>query len=285
MPTNNEKYVKENTRTSHKRYESMVMYALHYALQDVLLESQYPVLRDDGSQPYRLDGYFPNLNVAIEIDEAHHINNFEEDRKRENYIIEKLGCKFFRVNAYDDKESVYRQLENIINIIKEIVFEKKVERWEYVRPLRNDGDYSNKKIKALEEAGSYEFTEKIHNLCKGLGLNLRECDIPGHIEEGNGYLGFLIDFPGCLELSLSVTASNKPKINITRIDDDSFIKTLDWDLVENNPDKNRTYWNIEKINGLPTLISRVKGQGKDKEDVLEFLHNLSQKIKARKSNK
>ena len=34
------------TNTSHKRYESMVVYALHYALRDVKIESQFHVKLD-----------------------------------------------------------------------------------------------------------------------------------------------------------------------------------------------------------------------------------------------
>lgn len=53
---------------------------------------------------YFLDGYDKNLNIAFEYDEPGHYvdiyNNILLDRdvERQNYIIEKLNCRFFRYN-------------------------------------------------------------------------------------------------------------------------------------------------------------------------------------------
>lgn len=55
---------------------------------------------------YYLDGYDEKLNIAFEYDEKHHykdaLNNIltDKDIERQNYIIEKLGCKFYRYNEY-----------------------------------------------------------------------------------------------------------------------------------------------------------------------------------------
>lgn len=53
---------------------------------------------------YFLDGYDKDLNIAFEYDEPGHYvdvyNNILSDRdiERQNYIIEKLNCRFFRYN-------------------------------------------------------------------------------------------------------------------------------------------------------------------------------------------
>lgn len=53
---------------------------------------------------YYLDGYDKDLNIVFEYDESRHykdINNnilIDNDINRQNYIIKKLGCRFFRYN-------------------------------------------------------------------------------------------------------------------------------------------------------------------------------------------
>ncbi|WP_368151458.1 AbaSI family restriction endonuclease [Aeromonas sp. R2-4] len=74
------------------------MYALHYALRDVKLMSQYPV------DKYFIDGYFPDLKIAVEIDEPYHNRQKEDDLKRESDIKAELDCEFFRINV---SEPVY----------------------------------------------------------------------------------------------------------------------------------------------------------------------------------
>lgn len=58
---------------------------------------------------YFLDGYDASLNIAFEYDESKHYsdvyNNIlcERDVKRQNEIINELGCKFYRYNEKIDK--------------------------------------------------------------------------------------------------------------------------------------------------------------------------------------
>jgi hypothetical protein len=64
-------------------------------------ETQYKVSYEDTC--YYVDFYIPELNVCIEYDEKHHYteDNMLKDAKRQEYIENKLGCSFIRVD--DDK--------------------------------------------------------------------------------------------------------------------------------------------------------------------------------------
>lgn len=74
----------------------------HWNLQHAENGGEYEV---DG---YFLDGYDKELNIAFEYDEKKHysdpVNNIlsERDIERQEFIIEKLGCKFYRYNEYLD---------------------------------------------------------------------------------------------------------------------------------------------------------------------------------------
>lgn len=64
---------------------------------------------------YRIDYYIPDLKIAIEYDESGHKDyDREKERMREEYIKNKLGCKFIRVP--DDNSDI----KNIGIITKEL---------------------------------------------------------------------------------------------------------------------------------------------------------------------
>lgn len=83
-----------------ERSESVYLDYLYSLISGfVSVERQYNVLG------YRIDLYLPELNIAVEFDEAFHNRNSKPilDKKREIEIINKIGCTFFRIN--DDKNS------------------------------------------------------------------------------------------------------------------------------------------------------------------------------------
>lgn len=63
---------------------------------------------------YRIDLYIPKYNIAIEIDEAEHKYKQDYDCKRQNYIENKIHCKFIRVKEGESCGSV------IARIVKEL---------------------------------------------------------------------------------------------------------------------------------------------------------------------
>lgn len=60
---------------------------------------------------FAVDGYSPKKNIVFEFDEKHHFNGNllkDKDIKRQNIIIERIGCRFIRINEsgevyYDSK--------------------------------------------------------------------------------------------------------------------------------------------------------------------------------------
>lgn len=64
------------------------------------VELGYRIIRQYKCGGYYLDGYIPELNWAIEVDEYYHKNRKEKDTAREEFIKQKLGCEFIRINDY-----------------------------------------------------------------------------------------------------------------------------------------------------------------------------------------
>lgn len=86
--------------TQHHARREIVFFDL---LKDVLNElgialiHQYSIL----SNKYCLDGYIPSHKIAIEYDEFHHKDYQEQDKKREQEIIDHLGCTVIRLKEED----------------------------------------------------------------------------------------------------------------------------------------------------------------------------------------
>ena len=58
------------------------------------MQTQYNVLS------YRIDSYFLDYKLAIEIDEnGHRDRNIDNEMKRQKTIEQELGCKFIRIEG------------------------------------------------------------------------------------------------------------------------------------------------------------------------------------------
>lgn len=64
-------------------------------------ELGYRIIRQFEVGGYFLDGYIPEINLSIEVDEKYHENQKEKDLEREEFIIAKLGCRFMRIKDYN----------------------------------------------------------------------------------------------------------------------------------------------------------------------------------------
>ena len=66
----------------------------HYEGED--METQYKVLN------YRVDLYFHEYKVAIEIDEKGHKYRYQDYEKQREELIEKLDCVFITINPDEE---------------------------------------------------------------------------------------------------------------------------------------------------------------------------------------
>jgi len=201
MPTPNESYIQENTKTSHKHWESMGIYALHYALREVEIISQYSV------PPYKVDAFIPAVKIIIEIDEPYHKNNKVNDEIRQKYIEEKIeGCTFIRIDVESD---FYKQIDNVVTLIKS----KNIPKWTYIAPEKSKiytGERADLKNQSLVAAGVYEYIKELIIECNDMGLSTSELISS---DKGNGMLSFRIVFDG-ITLNLIVGVMKKIKFQI-----------------------------------------------------------------------
>ena len=82
------KYIKEVYGSKFGKHETQILDELEKLFN-------YKIIRQYSICGYSLDGYVPELNLAIEIDEQP--KNKERDIKRQKEIENKLNCKFLRV--------------------------------------------------------------------------------------------------------------------------------------------------------------------------------------------
>lgn len=228
MATPNERYIQEKTRTSHKRWESMVIYALHYALRNVQINSQHSV-----ENIYKIDAYLPAIKLAIEIDEEYHMNNLINDNIRQKFIEQTLGCTFIRINV---TKNVYDQVDRIVKYVNEY----NLPAWVHEIPqtITNTGEFSAAKRDKLEKAGTYIFIEKFKSKCIEMDLTVLKEKTDG---SGNGMLGVDIFFDG-LTLKAITGTSKKIKFQVLAFDPNSVLKA--GINISNVVPKNKKYRNI-----------------------------------------
>ena len=66
-------------------------------LDELELSLGCKIIRQYSICGYWLDGYIPELNLAIEVDEKYHLKRKEKDKIKENIIKKKLNCNFLRI--------------------------------------------------------------------------------------------------------------------------------------------------------------------------------------------
>lgn len=115
-------YAKLLTKLRNKKYEFYVVSRIIHLLNDTEIQftTQQVVRKDDGRR-YLIDLYFPQFQIAVEIDESHHLSNEEADRVREREIVASADVKiFFRIKCDNNSNlaSVHKKIDELINEIR-----------------------------------------------------------------------------------------------------------------------------------------------------------------------
>jgi len=102
-------------KVTNKTKEKMRLYTIKYILKNnkgirprigknekqildkLEIKLGYKIIRQYQVCGYFIDGYIPEFNLAIEIDEKYHNNRKEKDKIRQKEIEEKLKCIFKRI--------------------------------------------------------------------------------------------------------------------------------------------------------------------------------------------
>ena len=114
-------YARLLTKLRNKKYEFYVVSRIIHLLNDTEIQftTQQVVRKNDGRR-YLIDLYFPQFQIAVEIDESHHLSNEEADRVREREIVTSAGVTFFRIKCDNNSNlaSVHQKIDELINEIR-----------------------------------------------------------------------------------------------------------------------------------------------------------------------
>ncbi|WP_395700205.1 AbaSI family restriction endonuclease [Aquabacterium sp.] len=211
-PTTNETYF-ANQSFGTKRWESLVLHALAYALRDVHIVFQHHVPVDlPGRERFLIDAYFPSINLAVEVDEEYHGNaeQRQEDLRREAEIRRQLGCEFFRIDAWG--APVFPQIDRLVQRVRALHAERQVDPWFRPAPEeRAGGEYKAQRLDELERAGAFAFMEDLAEEVRQMGFVVQVGSINDIPSPANGEAGFVIRL-GHLTFTVNRRASPKLKL-------------------------------------------------------------------------
>lgn len=137
--------VRTFSRTKRKDYEN-------YILNAIWQQMNYPQIRPVSQQYvksgpneyYLIDLYFPQLNVGVEVDEAYHLNNTQQDMIRTLDISRKLSAvpqtddfKIFRVDATLSARALHHRIKEVANEIAQLARKMNIQSWDTDVSIKN----------------------------------------------------------------------------------------------------------------------------------------------------
>lgn len=116
-----EYFLRSLQKVSYKKWELFIISRILHKLDDHDIEfiTQQLVRLPDGNRKLT-DLYFPQFAHYLEIDEAHHDNQGEADKKRSQDIIEATGLGETRIQVYhENSESEEKKARNLKQICRD----------------------------------------------------------------------------------------------------------------------------------------------------------------------
>lgn len=131
-------YIKRQlAKTNKKNDENYIITRIWHLLDsyDIKMNTQQYVVRSktNGKIEYGLiDLYFPQFNLAVEIDEAYHKTDLTQtlDEIRKNDIVNALDCEFIRIDATQPVVKIHEKIDQIVQKINLLKKEKVFIAWD-----------------------------------------------------------------------------------------------------------------------------------------------------------
>jgi very-short-patch-repair endonuclease len=188
-----EYYIKQLSKTNKKNYENYVVCRIINLIDDLSLKfiTQQLVAMRDGKKVLT-DLYFPQIDLHIEVDEAFHENQINEDKMREADIVSATNHTIERIDVTKNIELIHTRIDKIIKKIKEAIKEKKKNNtfipWNIEAESKSE-TYINRGYIDLDDKVAFK---KIVDACNCFGFNYRGCQraMPKHLVEKDKALWF-----------------------------------------------------------------------------------------------
>lgn len=171
-----EYYIKQLSKTDKKNYENYVVCRIINLIDDLSLKfiTQQSVIRRNGKRALT-DLYFPQINLHIEVDEAFHKNQINEDKMREADIVNLTNHTIERIDVTKNIELINLRIDKIVKKIKETIKEKKKNNtfipWNIEAECQSK-TYVNRGYIDLDDKVAFK---KIVDACNCFGFNYRGC--------------------------------------------------------------------------------------------------------------
>ena len=99
--------------------EQTIKNSIKDAFEGENIQTQYSVLGD------RIDLYFHEYKLAIEVDELGHTNrNINNEFERQQTLKKELNCVFVRINLDEKDFNIFKEINKIRRHIKKFLIDK-----------------------------------------------------------------------------------------------------------------------------------------------------------------